>query len=276
MKVTAVFPTYNEGKTIGLVIRKAKQAKLVDEILVVDGYSTDNTVKEAKKAGAKAVYQSKKQYPGKGIAIKTARDEAKGDILVFFDSDVRNFKGDMLDKLVKPILDSNYDYTIANFVKRKGRVTELLVKPLMKKFFPEVKFNNPLAGEFALKKQLLYDIEVPDDWGIETSLTIDVVMKKFKTLEVDFKGSKGHDAKPVGDLVIMANQILSTFLAKAVEYHRVEKGIDKLKKIPTKWLEDLKIELVGKGKKEKQKYEIDQYFCKINEEVYGISSLENL
>jgi len=153
MKVTAVFPAYNEEKTIRKVIKKAKEAKLVDEILVVDGYSTDDTVKEAMKEGAKVVHQYKKQYPGKGIAIKTARNEAKGDILVFFDTDVKNFDGKMLDILVKPILDHKYDYTIANFVKRKGRVTELVVKPLLKIFFPEVRFQNPLAGEFALKKK---------------------------------------------------------------------------------------------------------------------------
>lgn len=230
MKVTAVFPTYNEGKTIGRAIKEAKKAKLVDDILVVDGYSTDNTVEESKKAGARVIHQYKKQYPGKGIAIKTARNEAKGDILVFFDADVKNFKAWMLDNLVKPILDGGYDYTIANFLGRKGRVTELVVKPLLKKFFPKVKFNNPLAGEFALKKKILYDIEVPDDWGIETALTIDVTMKGYKTLEIDFKGKKGHDAKPVEDLIIMSKQIINTFIAKIAEYDRALKGMEKRKK----------------------------------------------
>ncbi|MBW2976952.1 glycosyltransferase [Candidatus Woesearchaeota archaeon] len=276
MKVTAVFPAYNEGKTIGQVVRKAKESKLVDEILVVDGYSTDNTVDEAKKAGAKVVCQYKKKYPGKGIAIKTARDEAQGDVLVFFDADVKNFEAWMLEKLVKPILDNDYDYTIANFLERKGRVTELVVKPLLKMFFPEVKFNNPLAGEFALKKKILYDIEVPDDWGIETALTIDVTMKGYKTLEVDFEGAKGHDAKPVEDLVIMSKQILDTFMAKITEYNRVLEGLEKTKKMPENWIEELKKEVIEKVKEDVPKDEVDKYFCKINEDIYKISSLENL
>ena len=66
----------NEGKTIAKVLKEAKKSKYANEILVVDGYSKDNTVSEAKKAGAKVVEQYKDQYPGKGIAIKTARDIA--------------------------------------------------------------------------------------------------------------------------------------------------------------------------------------------------------
>ncbi len=59
MRVTAVFPAYNESKTIRQVIKKAKKAKLVDEIMVVDGYSTDNTVKEAKKQAQKLFINTK-------------------------------------------------------------------------------------------------------------------------------------------------------------------------------------------------------------------------
>jgi|TARA_B100002003_G_C14086855_1_gene522813 glycosyltransferase involved in cell wall biosynthesis len=276
MKVTAVFPAYNEGKTIGQIIKKAKEAKLVDEILVVDGHSTDNTVEEAIKEGAKVVYQYKKQYPGKGIAIKTARNKAKGDILVFFDADVGNFDGWMLDNLVKPILSKKYDYTIANFLERKGRVTELVVKPLMKIFFPEVEFNNPLAGEFALKKKVLYDIEVPDDWGVETALTIDIVMKGYKTIEVDFKGAKGHETKPVKDLVIMSKQIINTFISKVIEYNKILEGAEKTKKLPNNWLEELKREVVENVNSGISKEDVDQYFCKMDENINRVSSLENL
>ena len=61
MKVTVVFSAYNEGKTIREIVKKAKEAKLVDEILVVDGYSDDNTVEESMKGGAKVVYQYEKK-----------------------------------------------------------------------------------------------------------------------------------------------------------------------------------------------------------------------
>jgi|TARA_Y100000294_G_C8521511_1_gene323112 glycosyltransferase involved in cell wall biosynthesis len=276
MKVTVVFSAYNEGKTIREIVKKAKEAKLVDEILVVDGYSDDNTVEESMKGGAKVVYQYEKKYPGKGIAIKTARNEAKGDILVFFDADVGNFEGRMLDRLVKPILDKKCDHTIANFVGRRGRVTELVVKPLLKIFFPEVKFNNPLAGEFALKKKILFDIEIPDDWGIETALVIDVTMKGYKSKEINFKGEKSHDAKPVEKLVIMSRQIIDTFISKITEYNRVLKGIKKTEKLPENLLEELKKEVIENINNDVPKNEIDKYFSKINEDIYRISSLENL
>ena len=234
-------------------------------------------MKVAMKEGAKVVRQYKKQYPGKGIAIKTARNEAKGDILVFFDTDVKNFEGKMLDTLVKPILNKKYDYTIANFVERKGRVTELVVKPLLKIFFPEVKFTNPLAGEFALKKKLLYDIEVPDDWGIETALVIDVTMKGYKTLEIDFKGQKKHDPKSVENLVIMSQQIINTVISKIAEYDRMLKGVGKTKKLPQDLLNRLKAEIVTENvSSDIYKKDVDQYFSKIKDDINRISSLENL
>jgi len=146
----------------------------------------------------------------------------------------------------------------------------------MKIFFPEVKFNNPLAGEFALKKKLLYDIEVPDDWGIETALAIDVTMKGYKTLEIDFKGAKKHNPKPVEDLVIMSRQIINTFISKIIEYNRMLKGIGKTKQLPKDWLEEIKREVAESTNGGIYKGDIDQYFSKMDESINRISSLENL
>jgi len=277
-KVTIVFPAYNEGKTIAQVIKEAKKSKYADEILVVDGYSSDNTVSEAEKAGAKVVEQYKEQYPGKGIAIKTARDVAEGDILVFFDADVGNLRASMLDKLIEPILKEGYDHTIANFKGRKGRVTELVVKPLFKIFFPEVKYNNPLAGEFAIRKNVLKKLNIPEDWGIETALTIDIMLKGYKSLEVEFEGAKKHDAKPVEDLIIMSKQILHTMFAKMVEYNRVVRGMDRTDKLPKDWINKLKREVVDKT--DETEAVVDEYFtkmkedfCRVEEEFYRIGAL---
>ncbi|MDI6886787.1 MAG: glycosyltransferase [archaeon] len=55
MKIYAVIPAYNEEKTVGEVVEKTKDLEIVDEVIVVDDCSTDNTFEEAKKAGAKAV-----------------------------------------------------------------------------------------------------------------------------------------------------------------------------------------------------------------------------
>jgi len=277
-KVTIVFPAYNEGKTIAQVVNEAKKSKYSDEILVIDGYSKDNTVTQAKAAGANVVLQYKDQYPGKGIAIKTARDVAKGDILVFFDADITNFKAAMLDKLVEPIIKGGYDHTIANFVTRKGRVTELVVKPLFKIFFPEVKYSNPLAGEFAIKKTVLQSLDIPEDWGVETSLTIDISVKGYNSLEVDFTGSKKHDSKPVEDLIIMSKQILNTMFAKIIEHKRMIRGVEKTNKIPENWISNLKKEVVDKT--DEIEIEIDEYFtnmkedfCKMDDELYRIGTL---
>ena len=113
-KVTVVFPTYNVSETIKEVLEIAKKAKVANEFLVVDGYSTDNTIEEVRKvSGIKIAYQYKKQYPGKGIAVKTALKKASGSVLVFVDSDVSNFKSEIIDALALPIVKKEADFTIA-------------------------------------------------------------------------------------------------------------------------------------------------------------------
>ena len=84
-KITAIVPTYNEGRYISYVVKNIPK-DIVDEILIVDGFSFDETVKTALRDGAdRIVYQ---EGDGKGNALRTGVKEAKGDVLVFWDGDI--------------------------------------------------------------------------------------------------------------------------------------------------------------------------------------------
>ena len=79
-KVTLIIPTYNEESNLSYVLPRIPS--LVDEVIIVDGYSTDNTVATAEKLypHARIIYQEGK---GKGSALRTAFKYATGDIINF-------------------------------------------------------------------------------------------------------------------------------------------------------------------------------------------------
>ncbi len=115
LTVSVVLPSLNEGATIGKVVSTMAKnltgaMPLVDEILVIDSGSTDNTCEIARQAGAE-VYQAKDILPqyeprsGKGDNLWKGGFQAKGDIVVYVDTDIRNIDWHFVAGLVGPLLE---------------------------------------------------------------------------------------------------------------------------------------------------------------------------
>lgn len=115
--VTVVIPTKNEENTIREVIEGCR--KHADEILVIDGHSTDKTRQIAEECGVKVVLDNNK---GKGAAIRLAINIAQGDIMVFFDADGSHSPED-IPRLVAPIKSGEYDHVSGS--RMKGGSDEL-------------------------------------------------------------------------------------------------------------------------------------------------------
>jgi glycosyltransferase involved in cell wall biosynthesis len=98
-KVTAVIPAYNEAGRIGKTVQSVSDH--VDDIIVIDDASGDDTGKEAEQAGAMVLRQPQNQ--GYIAAIKRGFQEARGDIVVTIDAD-GEFPAEIIPDLVQPIL----------------------------------------------------------------------------------------------------------------------------------------------------------------------------
>ena len=85
MTISVVIPVYNEEKYIRKCLKALKDGQRVpDEIIIVDGGSTDHTVKIAKQMGCKVIDNPKKNAAcGRNAGIL----KAKGDIIAFTDGD---------------------------------------------------------------------------------------------------------------------------------------------------------------------------------------------
>jgi glycosyltransferase involved in cell wall biosynthesis len=94
-KFSFIIPSKNEEKYIGRCLSSIRRQRGSHEIIVVDSYSTDNTVKIARKYGSRVLFERKK---GPAAARNKGAKAAKGDILVFTDADVV-FGKDFLEKL---------------------------------------------------------------------------------------------------------------------------------------------------------------------------------
>ena len=99
-------------------------------IIVIDGFSNDNTRQVAKEAGATSVIeQPENKFPGKGVAMKAGLEaaiKAEVDAIVFLDGDIKNLTQEWIDLLSEPVLSRGYDMTRGYYDRqpRDGRGNE--------------------------------------------------------------------------------------------------------------------------------------------------------
>lgn len=212
MKVSLVIPAYNESDNIRKVIDVAKKVNLIDEIVVVDDGSTDDTYEKAISAGVKVFRHEKNK--GKGEAIRTGIRKSKGDVILFLDADIKNISAKKIALLIKPILNDEADFVKAAFTRKRGRLTEILVKPLMRVVFPGIEFSQPLSGQFCAKRKFLEKIKIEPRWGIDIGILLDAIKERQRIKEVEI-GTIIHKKRPPEDLIKMGEDVVKTIFNKA-------------------------------------------------------------
>ncbi|MEO8229809.1 MAG: glucosyl-3-phosphoglycerate synthase [Chloroflexota bacterium] len=195
--VSLVLPTLNEEETIGPIVRRAiremmGRVPLLDEILVIDSASTDRTREIAEAEGARvvehpAVLPRYGSFKGKGEALWKSLYETSGDIIVWADTDVRNWHPRFVYGTLGPLLAEPRLQYVKGYYQRPiveggvlkegggGRVTELVARPLVNLFYPELSgFIQPLSGEYAGRRSLLETIPFFTGYAVEIGHLIDI------------------------------------------------------------------------------------------------------
>ncbi|CAB1063378.1 Glucosyl-3-phosphoglycerate synthase (EC [Olavius sp. associated proteobacterium Delta 1] len=239
LKISLCLPTLNEEKTIAkeIIILKSElmtRYPLVDELIVIDSGSTDNTLDIAGSFGADVYIANEilpdlDQFKGKGENLWKALYIAKGDIIVYIDADIKNIHHRFAYGLIGPLLlNDQIKYTKAfydrpiSIGKNKirptggGRVTELVIRPLFSLFFPELtQIIQPLSGEYAGYREIFEKIPFPIGYGVETSMILDIYDKwgldVIAQVDLDRRIHRNQDTKALGR---MAFAILKTFITR--------------------------------------------------------------
>ena len=227
LRVSVVVPARNEAATVAGVVGPVRPAlegpdPLVDELIVVDDGSTDATGAVAEAAGARVVRRS--GPPGKGLAMAAGVRASSGDIVVFLDADVRNVGLHFVTALVEALVVDGALVLVKGAYERPGnggtgggRVTELLARPLLRRFFPELAFlRQPLAGEVAVRREALDGLVLEPGYGVEIGMLVDVARRygPAAVAEVDL-GERVHRNRPLGELSGQADEVLAAVLARA-------------------------------------------------------------
>ena len=209
--VTVVIPALNEEKTIRQVIRQAKRSHQVDEIIVVDDMSTDDTIAEARKEDIRVITST---HVGKGDSMREGLLMAKNDIVVFLEADIPSYEEDIVGKLTGPLIRGEADFVKSYFERPGGRMAEILAKPLLEFFFPHLlKFKQPLSGMIAGRKSILQKVEFDNDYGVDIGLLIDMHQVQARIAEVCI-GEVENDRQPLHVLSRMAKQIANAIFKR--------------------------------------------------------------
>ena len=187
-----VLPAREVADTVGQIVERLRGLEpLIDQIVVVDADSADGTAGVAARAGAE-VYQEAELAPefgqvlGKGDAMWRALGVVRGEVVVYLDSDTRDFSPHFATGMLGPLLCHTEVAFVKGFFRRPylradgtelpadgGRVTELAARPLLSAFYPELAgFVQPLAGEVAARRSLFERIPFATGYAVETAMLL--------------------------------------------------------------------------------------------------------
>jgi glucosyl-3-phosphoglycerate synthase len=243
--VSVCIPARNEAATIGRVVRVLRRglvdrSGLVDELVVMDGASSDDTAAIARSEGA-TVYSEDDVLPeagpgrGKGEGMWKSLHVCHGDIICWVDADIRNIHPRFVYGLLGPLLADDTIQYVKAFYERPirngkvtrptggGRVTELLARPVLNLFWPHLAgIVQPLSGEYAGRREVLEQLRFSSGYGVELGLLVDIAnrcgMDAIAQIDLEVRVHRNQDIQALSR---MSFGILQTALTRLREEGRM-------------------------------------------------------
>ncbi len=228
--VSVCLPARNEAATIAAIVAEAVRLDFVSEVVVLDDGSTDDTAAVAARAGARVVAEASVlpgtgSGSGKGNAMWKSLYACTGDIICWIDADLRNFRGEYIERLCAPLLAQPDTMFVKAYYTRSfegaptggGRVTELVARPILSLLFPKIAdIVQPLGGEYAARRRALEVLPFVEGWGVELGLLVDVVERfgRDSVAQADLD-VREHRNRPLEELGPQALAVMATALRRA-------------------------------------------------------------
>jgi glucosyl-3-phosphoglycerate synthase len=235
--ISVCVPAREEAATIAGVVAPLvalREAGVIDEVVVLDDDSLDGTGAIAAALGADvarpaALLPEFGPVLGKGDAMWRALSVLRGDLLCFVDADSEDFGAHFVCGLLGPLACVPGVQFVKGFYRRPfknggtavlptggGRVTELTARPLLAAFYPELAaIRQPLAGEFAARRDLLERMPFCTCYAVEMGLLLDVWADAGTTAlaQVDLD-SRQNRHQPLENLTPMAAAVLGAVTSR--------------------------------------------------------------
>jgi glucosyl-3-phosphoglycerate synthase len=240
LSVSVCLPARECADTVGAIVRRLgtlSEAGALDEVVVVDAASADGTAQVARRAGARTYQEAEllaRMGPvlGKGDAMWRALAVLSGDLICFLDADTEDFEAHFATGLIGPLLCERGVAFVKGYYRRPltrsrespemhareggGRVNHLTARPALALFYPELAgVRQPLAGEWAGRRELLRSVPFTTGYGVEIGMLIDVWRKVGlgAIAQVDLDEHRNRH-QPLAALSPMALTVLSTIAVR--------------------------------------------------------------
>lgn len=193
--VSVIIPTLNEEKNIPLIL-PFLPLDWIDEVILVDGRSTDNTIEVARQLfpSIKIVLETRK---GKGIAMRAGYQAAKGDILIVLDADGSNDPRE-IPRYIKPLIEGADFAKGSRFAPGGGTTDMPRIRQLgnggfvlLSNFLFNLKLTDLCYGYHAFWRHCLDDLDLDsfDGFEIDTAIYLQAIRNKLRVIEVpSFEG----------------------------------------------------------------------------------------
>lgn len=186
-RVVALVAARNEGERVAATVEAIRTIASVDEVVVVDGASLDDTVEEARRAGAR-VLLAPEGVRGKGGALEGALDRIEpAEIYLLLDADL-GVTAKEGEALVVAVRGGIADLAIGSLPRQEGHGGFRLVKRTAGGVITALsgfRAREPLSGQRAVRREVLDAVRpLASGFGVEVAMTIDAVRAGFRVVEI--------------------------------------------------------------------------------------------